>query len=170
MGRRETARLVTSHQGQGPTNIGDDARGSALTLYLDTSALLKVYLVEEGTPTVRAGVEASEILASSLITFVETRAAVARRRRENELSPADHRRVLQDFANDWGRYLKIEVTESLVIEAARLADAHRLRAYDAMHLASALLLAEQFAEAPTFGCWDRALRTAAAHEGLPLLR
>ena len=170
MGRWQTARIVAPCQSQGSSDLGDDARGSPLILYLDTSALLKVYLVEDGTATVRAGVESSEIVASSLIAFVEARAAFARRRREHELTQADHRRLAQDFAKDWGRYLKIEVSEPLVIEAARLADAHRLRAYDAMHLASALLLAERNTEAPTFGCWDRALRTAAAHEGLSLLR
>ena len=131
MGRWQTARIVAPCQSQGSSDLGDDARGSALTLYLDTSALLKVYLVEDGTATVRAGVESSEIVASSLIAFVEARAAFARRRREHELTQADHRRLAQDFANDWGRYLKIEVSEPLVIEAARLADAHRLRAYDA---------------------------------------
>jgi predicted nucleic acid-binding protein len=141
-----------------------------VTLYLDTSALLKVYLDEEGASVVRAGVARSDIIASSLVAFVETRAAFARRRSANELSPGDYRRLVEGFGDDWERYLKVDVSPPLVTAATRLAETHRLRAYDALHLASALLLAERIADAPTFACWDRALNAAATREGLSLLR
>jgi predicted nucleic acid-binding protein len=170
LGRRQTAGFLEAGEGQGPANLRNDARGPSLTLYLDTSAVLKVYLDEEGAAVVRAGVAASEVVASSIAAFVETRAAFARRRRAGELAPADHRRLVQEFGADWDRYLKLEMSEAIVVEAAELADRHRLRAYDAIHLASVLLLRERIGEAPTFACWDRELNTAAASEGLPLLR
>ena len=170
MGWRQTARLVSAGEGQGAPDLRDDARGPPLTLYLDTSALLKIYLDEDGAAVVREGVSASNVVASSLVAFVETRSAFARRRRTGELSPTDHRRLAHDFEADWDRYVKIEVSEALVFESARLADLHRLRAYDAIHLASVLLLGARVGEAPTFACWDRDLSAAAAREGLPLLR
>jgi uncharacterized protein len=125
---------------------------------------------EEGASLVRSGVQDSIAVASSLIAFVETRAAFARRRRTGELRPDDHRRLTQEFETDWNQYVKIDVTESLVLDAARLAEAHGLRAYDAIHLASALALRGRVSEPPTFACWDRGLRAAVGREGLELLR
>lgn len=167
---RQAARLVEACEAQRTSDLGDDARGSPLILYLDTSALLKIYFDEEGAPLVRGSVQGSSAVTSSLIAFVETRAAFARRRRSGELKPDDHRRLTHEFEADWAQYVKIGVTDSLVLNAARLAEVHRLRAYDAIHLASVLALGAQVGEAPTFACWDRALNAAAAREGLPLLR
>jgi uncharacterized protein len=132
--------------------------------------LIKIYLEEEGAAAVRAGVSASTAVVTSRLAFVETRAGLARRRRAAELSPSEHRRLVQDFEVDWDRYVKVEVSEGLVIESARLAELHRLRAYDAIHLASALAVGTRAGEPPTFACWDTDLNAAAGREGLPLLR
>jgi len=66
--------------------------------------------------------------------------------------------------------VRLEVSESLVRRAADLAETHRLRGYDAIHLASALLLADRLGGETAFGSWDDALDTAAAREGFLLLR
>jgi predicted nucleic acid-binding protein len=109
-------------------------------------------------------------VATSLVTLVEARAALARRRHRLDLSPAQYRRGLRQFTDDWDRLVRIEVNERLVTRAADLADAHRLRGHDAIHLASAVLAAERFTEETIFGSWDDALDAAAAREGLQLLR
>jgi uncharacterized protein len=119
---------------------------------------------------VRTGIEASEVIASSRVAFVEARAAFARRRRAGHLSSADHRRLVHDFGNDWERYLKVDLAEPIILKAAELAERHGLRAYDAIHLASALTVREHMGTPPTFACWDRDLNAAAASEGLTLLR
>ena len=57
-------------------------------------------------------------------------------------------------------------------EAGRLIDhhaAHALRAFDAIHLASALRLADDHPPAVTFACWDVRLWRAAHDEGFALL-
>jgi uncharacterized protein len=131
---------------------------------------VKVHLEENGSDVVRAGVASSTIVVTSRLAYVEMRASLARRRREGHVSPPEHRRFVQEFEADWERYAKVEVSEALVIEAARLAELHRLRAYDAMHLASVLFIRAHMNEAPTFACWDRDLNAAAGREGLPLLR
>ena len=77
---------------------------------------------------------------------------------------------MEEFEADWERYVKIEITEPLVVNAADLAERHRLRAYDALHLASVLILAARAADPPTFCCWDGDLLAAASREGLALLR
>jgi hypothetical protein len=48
----------------------------------------------------------------------------------------------------------------------RLAIRHELRAYDAIHLASASIVRQ--AEEVVFSCWDRELRAAAAAEDFEL--
>ncbi|MBI4240535.1 MAG: type II toxin-antitoxin system VapC family toxin [Candidatus Rokubacteria bacterium] len=71
---------------------------------------------------------------------------------------------------DWARYLVVEVTNSLIQEGARLAEAHRLRAYDAVHLASAAFVHRQLAERVVFASWDLNLEKVAKREGFELLR
>jgi uncharacterized protein with PIN domain len=57
-----------------------------MRLYLDTSALVKLYVDEEGSPFVRSAVERAGVVSTSAITYVEARAAFVRRRHERGLS------------------------------------------------------------------------------------
>jgi uncharacterized protein len=69
-----------------------------------------------------------------------------------------------------GRYLPSEITPALVNDAMTLANTHRLRAYDAVQLATALDLHKDWSAnrlgAFVFISADRALNTAATAEGL----
>jgi predicted nucleic acid-binding protein len=100
----------------------------------------------------------------SWIAYVEARAAFARR-----LSPEERRQARVSLDNDWLRYVKIDVTETLLREAAVAAETYRLRAYDAVHLTSARTLRDGRRDAITFGSWDRELDEAAARDGFVLL-
>jgi len=140
-----------------------------LRLYLDTSALVKLYVEEEGSPLVRKAVEEAETVATSIVGYVEARAAFARRHREKTISLLDYRRVIRDFESDWGRYLILQVTDVLIRQAGRLTEAHKLRAHDAIHLASATILRQRLADAVSFASWDSQLQTAARREGLDLV-
>jgi len=91
-----------------------------LRLYLDTSALVKLYVEEEGSSMVRQWVDDADTVATSIIAFVETRAAFARRHREKRISSAAHVRLVRDFAADWDRYLVLEATRPLMTRAGRL--------------------------------------------------
>jgi predicted nucleic acid-binding protein len=70
------------------------------------------------------------------------------------------------FAEDWSRYVAVEVTDRLVKEAGDLAVHRALRWYDALHLASALSLRERVSSAVTFLAFDRTLTVAAKREAL----
>jgi uncharacterized protein len=137
-----------------------------MNLYLDTSALVKLYAAEDGSSLCRQAVAEARLVSTSALAYVEARAAFARKRRERALSPAAHRNLVRTLDGDWGRYLRIEASEGLIRDAASLAERHRLRAYDAMHLASAVLLKERLAEPVVFSSWDLALEGAARREGL----
>lgn len=140
-----------------------------MKLYLDTSALVKLYVEEEGSVAVREAVVEAETVATSMIAYVEARAAFARRRRERRLSRSGHDRTIRELEADWEHYVALEVTSGLIRKAAELAEAHALRAYDAVHLASAKLLRERVREPILFAAWDSNLLTAARREGLNLV-
>ena len=53
-------------------------RGPALILYLDTSALVKLYVRERGSARVRAQVGKADAIATSVVAYAEARAAFAR--------------------------------------------------------------------------------------------
>jgi len=141
-----------------------------LRLYLDTSALLKLYVDEEGSTLVRRVMEDARFIATSVVAYVEARAALVRRRHQGDLSPVGYRRLVRDLEGDWSRFLTVEVSDSILREGARLSEVHRLRAYDAIHLASANAVHGQVVEPFLFGCWDHDLEKAARREGFELLR
>jgi predicted nucleic acid-binding protein len=137
-----------------------------VTLYLDTSALVKLYVAEDGSAVVRQAVADADRIATSGIAYVEARSAFARRRREGGLLPLQHRRIVRDLDADWGHYLRLDVTETLIRQAAALAERHRLRTYDAIHLASAIVLKGRLTDPVVFACWDDLLSAVARREGL----
>ena len=137
-----------------------------MILYVDTSALVKLYVDETGAPLVRQGVQGADAVATSEIAYVEIRAALARRRRDGALRAGDHRRLLRRLHTDWPQFLLIALGSSLIRDAGAIAEQYRLRAYDAVHLASGLVVQQQMAEPVTFACWDRVLAAAATRAGM----
>jgi len=135
-------------------------------LYLDTSALVKLYVDERMSQELTIAVDGAEAVATSLIAYTEARAAFARARREARLSAQAYRHVVEAFVEDWPRYITVEVTDRLVKDAGELAAHRALRGYDALHLASALILRQQMSSGVTFLAFDRELMVAAKREAL----
>ena len=63
----------------------------------------------------------------------------------------------------------MDVSAALIKRAGQLAEALALRGYDAVHLASAVIVAEQGSQAVTFACFDEKLSRAARRQGLTVL-
>ena len=140
-----------------------------MILYLDTSALVKLYAEEEGSDLVRHGIRDSELITTSLMAYAETRSAFARKSRSQEISRAVLTKCKRDFERDWLRVHRLPVDEPLVRKAGELAEEHGLRALDALHLATADSLQAALRDAVTFACFDDALNRAAEARGLVLL-
>ena len=133
-----------------------------MNLYLDTSSLVKLYILEPGSESVRSLVNRAAVVATSALAYPETRAALARRRRENALTAAGYRAASQAFEHDWGAFLSIDVSDGLCREAGDLAERHRLRAYDSVHLASFLAVLRRAAgDDIEFSSFDDRLNRAA---------
>jgi predicted nucleic acid-binding protein len=134
-------------------------------LYLDTSALVKLYVEESGSGTVAAAVEEAAAVATARITYAEARAALARHTRAGGLTREEHRRVIRQLDEEWGQYTLVEITDTLVRRAGTLAERHGLCAYDAVQLAAALDLRLPGTDV-AFASFDDRLNRAARRERL----
>jgi uncharacterized protein len=141
--------------------------------FVDSSALVKRYVQEIGTPWVRGITRRnrSTYIYIACITAVEVTSAVARRRGGGTLSSRLASSILSRFRKHLvGRYTPMEITADLVNEAMKLANAHRLRAYDAVQLAAAIGLHKDWLDARlgafVFVSADQDLNNAAAAVGL----
>lgn len=133
-----------------------------MTLYLDTSSLVKLYVEEPDSDTVRRLVESAAIVGTATIAYTETRAALARRRRERALRPAAFASAKKTFDAEWTRYFTIDVTPALCRQAGDFAERYRLRAYDSVHLAAFAEIAREAGVRETyFSSFDHALNRAA---------
>ncbi len=131
-----------------------------MILYLDTSALVKLYVEEAGAEEVANWVDDATTVTTCRIAYAEARAAFARHRREGGLTTTLWRRTVANLDDDWSRFAIVEVTDGLVRSAGRLADRHALRGFDAIHLAAALELQDDRNQV-RFGCFDTGLCQAA---------
>ena len=132
-----------------------------MTAYLDTSSLVKLYVAEVGTDAVRRLVDDATVVATSQIAYPETRAALARRRREGALSTGAFATAKRTLEADWGKYFVVEATASLCREAGELAERLRLRGYDSVHLASFAEVVRSAGSRETlFSSYDDALNRA----------
>ena len=137
-----------------------------MILYLDTSALVKLYVLETDTATVKQLLDAAEMSSTSRIAYAEARAAFARKRREQAVTLRNYRTVVEDFDNDWESFFIVDVSDALTKRAGQLAEKFALRGYDAIHLASAVIVGEQGNQAVRFACFDEKLSRAARRQGL----
>jgi uncharacterized protein len=137
-------------------------------LYLDTSAAVKLYTSEPGSSETRRAVAETDEIASSVLAYAETRAALARKFRMRQIDAATFARSKADFESDWEGFLKMPADPETVRRAGDLSERFKLRAYDAIHLATADRLYRETRSRVRFACFDAALNRAASTLGLTL--
>ena len=134
--------------------------------YVDTSALLKLFLAESGNQIVSHVWEGADGLVTSAATYPEARAALAAAAREGRIT----RRLLPLSVAELDRRFSsidvIELRRPLASVAGSLAERYALRGYDAVHLASALAVDGGRTIMLT---WDRELARAAGAAGLDVV-
>ena len=107
-----------------------------MTVYLDTSSAIKLYISEAGSDEVRRLARDATIVATSAVTYAETRAALARLRRESALTVATFRSAKRQLEDQWPSFMTLDATDALCRTAGELAERYRLRGFDSVHLAS----------------------------------
>ncbi len=128
---------------------------------------MKLIVPEQGSAEVAAAWLGADRRISSLVLYPEARAAIARARRMGRLRQREHARARRRMEALWGALDRLDLTEPLAREAGELADSHGLRAYDAVHLASAASVADADTVLITA---DGELLTAARALGLTTIR
>lgn len=137
-----------------------------MILFCDTSALVKLYVHEDGTDAVTERAAASDIVAVSRVAWVEAMSAMARRSREQAQDAAALEQAKQRLVADWPQYLVLEVNQELVELAGDYAEAFALRAYDSVQLASAYMVHQALPGEVVFACYDSRLVKAARVLGI----
>lgn len=137
-----------------------------MILYFDTSALIKLVLAEQGSELALELWGRSIHPVSSLLAYPEGRAALAAARRGGRLDQRLYDEAQASFDHTYEELIAIGIDQQLTRTAGSLASELSLRGYDAVHLATALDLAEQDVALVT---WDRDLSRAALAAGLAVL-
>ncbi|OGD11731.1 MAG: hypothetical protein A2Y86_09400 [Candidatus Aminicenantes bacterium RBG_13_62_12] len=136
-----------------------------MILYLETSNLVKLYVREKDSETVRESVRIAEVVATSVLAYTEARAAFARKLREKGISEEAHKGVKEALDRDWPSYFVLNAAAGTARVAGDLAEKYGLRGFDALHLASAMELRAAGASGLCFSTADARLRDAARLEG-----
>jgi len=132
--------------------------------FFDASALVKRYVSEPGSGTVRSLLRRKHRAVSAL-SSVEIPAALWRRVREGDIDEKAVRRQVARIVSDLRHFDVVEPRGRVLALARDLVERHPLRAYDAVQLASALHLARATGLSLAFASADVALGEAAEAEG-----
>jgi len=136
-----------------------------MILYLDTSALVKRYFREAYSGDVISGWKSATQIVTSFVAYAETMASVYRKKREAGLADTLIRKITDTFKKDWESFIRVEVNSELNGYIDRVVEGYPLRGFDAIHLASAIVIYEKFPEDFVFACFDKELVRAAKLEG-----
>lgn len=148
-----------------------------VNLFLDTSAIVKRYVTETGSEWV--AVQCKQATDNNIIlsyaTLAEAVTAFCRKARQQDLnqqiSESDRDHHIKIFRQDVEQqYSLVDVTKAIYVHAGDLCRIHKLRAYDAIQLACALKVSDEFVAlgktAPIFVSADTDLLSVAEAEGL----
>lgn len=142
--------------------------------YLDASALVKRYADESGSAWIRqiTAPDSQNTVLLAEITLAEVAAALAAKSRAPQGITQEQRdRALSLFLQDCDTHFLLLLVDRQVIEqAVNLTQNHRLRGYDSVQLAAAMVahrtLESESLSAPVFIASDNDLIAAARVEGL----
>lgn len=140
--------------------------------FLDTSALVKLYVQEPGTDRLLPLInERSQNRFAVLATaVVEIRSAIRRRQRAGDIDTEVATAILENVQSHMEtRFIRQAVNETVIDTALEMIDRYALRTYDAVQLAGCLVVCGIAAEAYTFVCSDHRLLEAARSEQLKIL-
>jgi hypothetical protein len=135
--------------------------------YFDTSALVKRYVVEAGRREVLQLLRRHECLTSAILP-VELRSALRRRVDDGSLTAGHVTEIVRRVAADRAYWTLVEVSPDVLAAAETLVASRPVRTLDAIHVASAQLVASRLpaGTAALFVSADRRQTAAAAAAGL----
>jgi predicted nucleic acid-binding protein len=137
-----------------------------VTLYAETSAVLRWLFAEPGGEAIRAVLAAAEKVTASRLALIETRRVVRRAEREGRITAAQGADLRAVFAQASSTWAILEISEEIAQRAEDGFPNEPVRTLDAIHLASALFLRESFPDLVMLAA-DERVRANAALLGFP---
>jgi uncharacterized protein len=144
-----------------------------VTVFADSSAIVKLYVPEVDHEVVRA---ITAPLVISALARVEVPAAFWGKCRSGEIDAEDASVLTAAFEFDYhgvdkhdAAFITVPVNDAILIDAARQAARHRLRAYDAIQLAAATAARAADPSIQSMVVFDKLLRLAAIAEGFTII-
>jgi predicted nucleic acid-binding protein len=138
-------------------------------IYLDSSALVKRYVEEQGTDFVKSVLAGNGLITTSKLTYPEILSALMRKVRTGEIERKTFNGIVDVFDKDWDHVLVLDFHKDLLQIVRILIEKHPLKAADAIHLSSALWLRHSSKADVTFIASDSNLLKAARAEKLQVM-
>ncbi len=139
-----------------------------MIVYLDTSALVKLFLDEPDTKVVADLLQDASAVFTHMITYAESRAALSKAVRMKRITDETYLAYKAALEGYWKNIDVISLNMAHIRQAGALAETYGLRGYDSVHLAAAKWLFEQ-SPTFTFACFDQHLNQAARTIGMRVL-
>ena len=132
--------------------------------FWDTSAIIPLWLAEQGSPRAKAWYRNDPDVIVWTLTRVEVFSALARRRREAPVATSRLLTVRRDFLRAWERWSEVTAIEIVRRHAERIVETYPLRAADALQIGAAVIAVEDNPPAMGFVTFDENLAHAAERE------
>ncbi len=138
-----------------------------MIIYFDTSALIKRYIREDRSEEVIALMNGTDVFCgSAAVTQVEMAAAMQKAVRISVTSSEIASIVWREFLDHWLSFTRLAVSSRTIERASDIAWRNKLRGYDSIQLASAMIWQETLQTPIVFATFDRDLWSAGKQAGL----
>ncbi|HMG40121.1 MAG TPA: type II toxin-antitoxin system VapC family toxin [Acidimicrobiales bacterium] len=132
-----------------------------MTLFLDTSALVRRYVHGPDQALVADAMAADDVWCASALCRSETLLALHRL----AATPSQHARLWSRLRDDWDAFVVVPVDDRCLARAVELGASYGLRTVDALHLAAA----DRLPRPASYATFDRHQIPAAAALGFDVL-
>lgn len=110
-----------------------------MIVYLDTNALVKLYITEQHSSLLRVFIEEEvKVVGTSVIARPEFSASIAKGLRTGMIWKNVAIAAYKRFQSEWQDLQTLAITDDIIATADSIAWNQQLRGFDAIHLASAL--------------------------------
>jgi uncharacterized protein len=109
-----------------------------MVVFMDTSALIKRYILEEGTETVDSYFLSANDIVISPITSVELHSALRRRLLDGDMGLDVHKKAVYAYLQEEASFIELRWDHHFKETAIHLISRNRIRALDAIQLTAAL--------------------------------
>jgi uncharacterized protein with PIN domain len=139
-----------------------------VTLYAETSAVLRWLFAERDGDAILEQLRAADKVVCSRLTGIEARRVIRRAVREGRITEVEAAGLRAQLALAAARWAVLEVTRDVAARAEEAFPSEPLRTLDALHLASALELRQSLPDLVVLST-DARVRANAAQLGLVVL-